>query len=220
MTPNDEEYFQLCLSAGLVKEPILDVGSARIGDQVNISALAKRAGLKAVKGADLAKGQDVDYVADFGLELSEFPSQFAIPAFATVCVFNVLEHTFDPIRVLSNALSCVDGTGTLLVLTPSIWPIHNYPGDYNRLLPDWYREFAKLRNLQLADRLFSWISEFGIEPIVSEDSDFPTYRSRRSKASPARYWKSKIGHRLLNSYGRSHWATHCSVGAAFIRRPS
>jgi len=219
MTPNDEEYFQLCHRAGLVKEPILDVGSARIGDQPNISALAKRAGLKAVKGADLAKGKDVDYVADFGLEPSEFQHQFAIPTFSTVCVFNVLEHTFDPIRVLSNALSCVDEAGTLLVLTPSIWPIHNYPGDYNRLLPDWYREFAKRRNLQLADRLFSWISEFGIEPIVSEDSDFPTYRSRRSKASPVRYWKSKIGHRLLNSYGRSHWATHCSIGAAFVCRP-
>ena len=217
MTSSDEEYFRLCHEAGLVREPILDVGSVRIGDQSNISDLAKRVGLTEVKGADLSAGDGVDYCVDFGLEPSEFHRRFDLPTFSTVCVFNVLEHTFDPITVLSNALSCVSRSGSLVVLAPSIWPIHNYPSDYNRMLPDWYREFANRHNLRLVERLFSWLSEFGIEPIASGDQEFPNFRSRRAKASSARYWKSRIGHRLLNSYGRSHWATHCAIGAAFVR---
>src|ERR1022692_4359086 len=153
MTPNDVEYFKICHAAGIVKEPILDVGSSRIGDQPNINELAKRLGLTRVKGADLNEGADVDYVANFGLDFSQF-CRYGLPTFETVCVFNVLEHTFDPITVLSNALSCVSSTGSLIVLTPAIWPLHNYPGDYNRLLPDWYREFASRRNLKLDERLF------------------------------------------------------------------
>lgn len=217
MTPADAEYFRRCCEAGIVREPILDVGSLRIGNQTNISELARGAGLADVRGADLSMGNDVDYVVNFGLEPSEFRRQYSLPTFATVCVFNVLEHTFDPIAVLTNALSCVSPSGSLVVLTPSIWPIHNYPGDFNRLLPDWYREFANRYNLTLVEGLFSWLSEFGIEPILSECPEFPTYRSRRTKASGARYWKSRIGHRVLNSYGRSHWATHCAIGASFAR---
>lgn len=217
MTSLDEMYFQLCLTAGVVSEPILDVGALRIGEQTNISQLARRAGLVEIKGADLNAGDDVDYIADFGLPPAEFRRQYAIPVFSTVCVFNVLEHTFDPISVLSNALSCVSENGSLLAVTPSIWPIHNYPGDYNRLLPDWYREFARRRNLTLVEGLFSWLSEFGIERVASEKLEFPTYRTRRAKASSVRYWKSRIGHRLLNSYGRSHWGTHCAIAAAFVR---
>lgn len=219
MTSVDEEYFRLCCRAGIVQEPILDVGALRIGDQTNITELARRAGLREVRGTDLKQGQDVDYIADFGLEPSEFHRRYAFPTFSTVCVFNVLEHTFDPIIVLLNALSCVSSGGSLIVLTPSIWPIHNYPSDYNRILPDWYREFASRHELRFVDGLFSWLSEFGIEPIASDEPEFPTYRSRKSRASAARYWKSRIGHRLLNSYGRSHWATHCAIGASFVREP-
>jgi len=166
---------------------------------------------------DLHDGKGVDYVADFGLEPSEFRRSYDLPTFSTVCVFNVLEHTFDPITVLSNALSCASSDGSLVVLTPSIWPIHNFPGDYNRMLPDWYRAFANRHRLKLVDRLFSWLSEFGVEPIASADPEFPNFRSSQAKASPARYWKSRIGHRLLNTYGRSHWATHCAIGAVFVR---
>jgi hypothetical protein len=198
-----------------VKEPILDVGSRRIDGQLNICDAANKVGLGDVTGVDLAGGNGVDTVADFALPPAEFRRQITLPTFCTVCVFNVLEHTFDPMTVLFNALSCVCRTGSLLVVTPSIWPIHNYPGDYNRLLPDWYCEFASRGNLRLVEGYFSWLSQFGVEPITLSDSEFPTYRSRR-EASTTRYWVSRIGHRLLNTYGRSHWATHCAIGAAFV----
>lgn len=215
MTPEDAEYFKRCHKRGLVKEPLLDVGSARIAGQQNIRDIAMGLGLKQIKGADIAPGSEVDYVANFGLEPAEFERSYGLPQFATVCVFNVLEHTFDPVRVLGNAVSCVSSGGSLLVVTPSIWPIHDFPRDCNRLLPDWYREFARQNRLRLVEDLFLWLSEFGMNSIPPENPEFPTYRSKDVKKSWLRYWSSRIGHRLLNTYGRNHWATHCAIGAAF-----
>jgi hypothetical protein len=138
--------------------------------------------------------------------------------FSTVCIFNVLEHTFDPITVLTNALSCVERGGSLLVVVPSVWPIHSYPGDYVRLLPDWYMAFARRHELQLLDQSFCWLSHFGIESINSRsEAMLPSYLTRPLGVSRSRYWISRIGHKLLNTYGRSHWATNSAIAAAFIR---
>jgi hypothetical protein len=168
-------------------------------------------------GVDMAPLDGVDLVFDFGLRQEEFQKQWRSGQYSTVCIFNVLEHTFDPLTVLTNGLSCVDTGGTLLVVTPSIWPIHNYPGDYNRLLPDWYVEFARRNNLKLAERHFCWLSQFGIETIdPTSDISFPTYMSREHSSNKLRYWISRVGHKALNTYGRSHWATHAAIGAAFL----
>jgi SAM-dependent methyltransferase len=217
MTPIDADWFVRCHAAGLVKEPLLEVGSARLGGGPNLCDIAKKLGLTQTLGADLEKGDGVDVQVDFGLSKEGFQNGCPLTQFSTICVFNVLEHTFDPITVLSNAWSCLGVSGALLVVAPAIWPLHNYPGDYNRLLPDWYREFARSHKLKLVDDFFCWLSQFGIEPISSFETEFPTYRSRRIKGSATRYWMSRIGHRVLNTYGRSHWATHSAIGAAFVQ---
>jgi SAM-dependent methyltransferase len=217
MTPLDIEWFRNCFDGNLVKEPLLDVGSAKIGGEPNLCDVAKRLGLKRTTGADLRIGDGVDVALDFGLRKDAFRESHRFTAFATVCVFNVLEHTFDPITVLSNALSCLASNGTLLVVTPAIWPLHNYPNDYNRLLPDWYRRFAEFYNLKLIHEHFSWLSPFGIEPISHLEDEFPTYASKGQSDSASRYWISRLVHRLFNTYGRSHWATHTAIAAAFTR---
>jgi SAM-dependent methyltransferase len=216
MTPIDVEWFVRCHAQGLVKGPLLEVGSARIGGDPNLCDMAKKLGVTRTVGADLEEGEGVDLQLDFGRPSYGFQSGSRLTEFSTVCVFNVLEHTFDPITVLSNALSCLGAGGALLVVTPAIWPLHNYPGDYNRLLPDWYREFARLQKLKLDDDFFCWLSPFGIEPIAHLEDEFPTYRSRGIRSSPTRYWISRVGHKVLNTYGRTHWATHTAIGAAFV----
>jgi len=203
-----------CHSAGLVRSRLLEIGSAKVQGLPNLCDVARTLGITDSIGADLDSAAGVDTVIDFGVSHSQFRERYRIGRFATVCVFNVLEHTFDPLTVLRNAMSCVDLGGTLLVLTPSIWPIHNYPGDYTRLLPDWYREFAKRAGLELIERHFCWLSQFGIEPIA-RDGSFPTYLSRKQQASTTRYWTSRVAHKIGNTYGRSHWACHCAIGAAF-----
>jgi SAM-dependent methyltransferase len=196
MTPIDVNWFRMCYSAGLVKGPFLEVESARIQGDPNLCDLAQKLGVDETIGADLQKCAGVDFACDFGLPKSEFQKQCNLGKFSTVCVFNVLEHTFDPIAVLSNALSCVADHGSLLVVTPAIWPIHNYPGDYNRLLPDWYKAFAMRQGVDLLDEQFCWLSQFGIEPVSSKE-EFPTFISRRSKISIVKYSVSRITHKLL-----------------------
>lgn len=147
---------------------------------------------------------------DFGAQ--DFRPDFG--RFNTVSIFNVLEHTFDPITVLENALKCLSPGGNLLVLTPSIWPIHSYPGDYNRLLPDWYKTFARRNSLQLLDEHFCWLSPFGIERVHSNGAE-PSFPSFHSRTKSTRYLVSKIVHKLFNTYGRNHWATHAALACAF-----
>ena len=53
----------------------------------------------------------------------------------------------------------------MIISTPVIWPIHNFPGDYLRLLPDWYVMFAHRNNLILKPETFCWLTQFGIIPI-------------------------------------------------------
>jgi hypothetical protein len=215
MTPNDAGWFTRCYHAGLVKDRMLEVGSAKVQGVPNLCDIARDLGVSETKGADISSGIGVDVIFDFGIKPEKFKEQWSFGKFSTVSVFNVLEHTFDPITVLTNALSCVESEGTLLVITPSIWPIHNFPFDYNRLLPDWYRTFAERNSIKLVDQHFCWLSEFGTETIGKDSNSFPTYISRAKKISPFRYWTSRGGHKLLNTYGRSHWANHSAIGAAF-----
>jgi hypothetical protein len=218
MTPQDIAWFKMCHARGLVKDRFLEVGSARIEGSANLCDTARQLGLSQATGVDLNKTDGVDHVFDFSLAPSDFQKRFSLGAFSTVCIFNTLEHTFDPVTVLSNALSCVDDKGALLVVAPSIWPIHNFPGDYNRLLPDWYREFANRHDLELVTDLFCWLSQFGIETVSSYELELPTYISRRRKVPTSRYWISRIAHKILNTYGRSHWAANSAIGATLVRR--
>ncbi|HVT93705.1 MAG TPA: methyltransferase domain-containing protein [Bryobacteraceae bacterium] len=216
MTHIDREWFRKCHAAGLVNGRMLEVGSAKIAKASNLCEIARELGVTDTLGVDIERTDGVDVVFDFDLPPGEFKTQWSHGKFATVCIFNVLEHTYDPITILTNALSCVERSGTLLVLVPSVWPIHNYPGDYNRLLPDWYVEFARRNGLVLLEKHFCWLSEFGIQTIDSDSrTAFPTYRSRYTKTSAPRYWISRAAHKVLNTYGRSHWANHSAIAAAF-----
>ena len=56
MTPLDAEWFRHCHAAGLVREPFLEIGSARIAGIPNLCDETKRLDLRNVTGADLAPG--------------------------------------------------------------------------------------------------------------------------------------------------------------------
>jgi SAM-dependent methyltransferase len=220
MVSTDTDWFRLCFAHGVVKGRLLEVGSAEVQEWPNICRTARELGITDTFGVDLGPGRGVDEVFDFSVFRSTFSQIWTFGSFQTVCVFNVLEHTFDPITVLANALSCLEPGGVLLVLTPSVWPIHSFPCDYVRLLPDWYEAFAKRYDLELLRGEFCWISQFGITPVDSDPEPiYPTFESQGRKFSPLRYWISKVVHKLFNTYGRSHWATYAALAVAF-RKPS
>ena len=199
-----------------MKSRFLEVGSAKVQGVANLCDEARKLDIESF-GVDVQSMDGVDAVVDFSQPHDVFRREWTAGEFDTIAVFNVLEHTFDPIRILENCLFCAKSGATILVLTPAIWPIHNFPGDFTRLLPDWYRRFAEVHNLKIVEDRFHWISGFGFEP-VSKYPDFPTYISRKNSVPQSRYWISRAAHKLLNTYGRSHWATHCAVAVALVRR--
>jgi len=219
VTDRDIEYFNLCNQAGFIKGSVLEVGAAKVQGRDNLCEICKTVGVVKTVGADLALGEGVDLVVDFGKEPRVFDSEWSGDQYDTVFVFNVLEHTFDPVTVLRNAMQCVAKGGSLIVVAPTVWPIHHFPKDHCRLLPDWFREFSRRNGMDLVETLFCWLSEFGVKPMDGDDSSkMPSFTKTPAGISWPRYYISRICHKLFNTYGRSHWATHSAIGATFVRR--
>ncbi len=220
MTAEDIKYFRACFDQGLVHSPLLEIGSRKnLGETHTFRDVARDLGVASTLGTDLNVGPGVDVATDFSVPTPAFRDQWQHGTFQTVVIFNVLEHTFDPITVLTNALHCVAPGGMLLTLTPSVWPIHSFPKDYTRLLPDWFETFAERNGLELDPRTFSWVSEFGIHPVQQlRDDTGLTLPSFHQLASPMKSFHSRVIHRLFNTFGRSHQFTYCTLGAGF-RKP-
>lgn len=221
MVGNDYAYFKRCFDLGFVSGELLEIGSAKIdGQGGNICDLAGSMGIGHVVGCDLQPGLGVDVVADFSAE--NFRNTWTLGQFDTVVIFNVLEHTFDPLAVLGNAVSCLKPGGWILIVVPVVWPIHNFPGDYSRLLPDWFREFARRQTLLISSEAFCWLTQFGITRVdsigSSEPNELPSFLNLGRSTDAFKYWRSRIAHKLLDTYGRSHWFGHCAIGAA-LQKP-
>jgi len=79
-----------------------------------------------------------------------------------VLVLNVLEHTFDPLRVIDHARMLLKPGGRLVLLTPAVWPLHAYPFDAWRILPNLYEQYAERNGLLLLRDYFEYI---GRDPV-------------------------------------------------------
>lgn len=221
MTHSDILYFKLCHKFGIVRSPFLEIGAAKVQKILpNLCELAKQVNIDEVKGADLSLSEGVDIQFDFAIDTIDFAKTWSHGKFSTVAIFNVLEHTFDPITVLRNALSCVAPGGALLVVVPCIWPLHDYPFDFLRINPHWHEEFAKRFSLKLYPDLFCYLSQFGIikidESRQGNGYEYHTFHNVVKSKSPFKYWRSRVIHFIFNTYGRGHGFTHLAIGAAFI----
>lgn len=224
VTGADLRYFERCRELDLLRSPFLEVGAYQVSDQLpTLWQHAKRFGVEHAVGVDLEPGPGVAIIADFSLDPERFRQSWQHSAFQTVAIFNVLEHVFDPVTVLRNCLHCTLEGGTLLVLVPVVWPIHNFPRDYARLLPDWFMEFGRKTELQLVDEAFLWVSQFGLHRVSQLTSgeifELPSSQNLGRSTSPLRYWASRVLHRLFNTYGRSHMFAHAALGAAYRVTP-
>ena len=147
MTSNDMEYLKLLLDKNIIQEPVLELGTGYGG--VTCREMIQQAKLQYF-GTDIEKNELVDFTADF--EQVEDLKVFAgVGKFGSVLVFNVLEHSFNPIAILDNCLKILCDEGVLVVITPSIWPLHSFPFDTWRINPNFYEEYARRRNLNLIE---------------------------------------------------------------------
>lgn len=178
-------------------------------------AVVEASGLKYV-GTDVEQGPGVDIAANFECA-GDMAALAAAGPFGAVLILNVLEHTFEPIRVLDNARTLLRPGGALVVLTPAVWPLHSYPIDTWRILPDFYQEYATRKGMRLLRERFDFVG-FGPVEVFRDSGGAPSFPPPASVS-----WKMLLGrvvHRAFNTFGRGMFQpSHVAVGAVLIDLP-
>jgi SAM-dependent methyltransferase len=211
MTHDDLRWIENILAAQQLDSPVLELGAGYGG--MTCRKLIEGAGFR-YYGTDLEKTPGVDFAANF--ECSEDMSVFSsVAPFGAALVLNVLEHTFDPIRILDNVISLLKLGGKCVVLTPSIWPLHNYPMDTWRILPNLYEEYARRRGLVLDHRFFDYVGQGTVQQFRNADG---TYCYPPPCGNKARHQWSRVIHKMFNTSGRGMLhPSHVGLGAIFQR---
>ena len=127
---------------GLSKLKVLNIGS---GGDIEKYLIEK---FKFVKSIDIDQSRNPDQVIDIcnkkELEKLTFRPDL-------ICIFEVLEHTENPVSAVSNIFTILDNGGYVLFSSPFIFHIHDEPYDFYRFtkygLKHLFRDFAKVEIL-------------------------------------------------------------------------
>jgi SAM-dependent methyltransferase len=213
MISADAQYVRRQLEAGYIRSPCLELGVGYGGDTVR--PLIERHGIEYF-GTDMVPGPAVNFVVDFEAPREVIQAAFAsAPHFSSIIALNVLEHTFDPIRVLDNLIATLRGGGTLILVTPVVWPLHSFPADYWRPNPDFYVEYCRRRHLSfLAER-----SEYIERGPLLEYKDAEGHFRLPAAAPPStRTFISRVVHRVFDTFGRRmFFPSHVALGAVILK---
>ena len=214
-------FLNQVIAAGHVRAPCLEIGSLNHqgGPYGNCKFVIESHGLR-YEGADLFPGPDVDHVLDF-TSGEAVRATFQGRVFGTVLLFSLLEHAYDPIRLLDNALSVLGEDGALVISTPVVWELHGYPRDFWRINPDFYEAYAERNHLQLVRDHFVYLFHGQARPV----GDFaragqrllPSMATGATAYGPVRYWYGRLVQRALNTLGRSHPFTYTALGCVLVK---
>jgi SAM-dependent methyltransferase len=214
VTSADAQYVSDMLRRGYIASPCLEMGVALEGS--SLADLLQCHGVLDRVGTDVAAGPVVDVVADFEQPADTLRPLFAGRApFASVLCLNVLEHTFEPVRVLDNVFRLLRPGGTCVAVTPARWPLHAYPIDCCRLLPDFYVEYARRRGVELIGDSFQYVGHGPVEQ-YRRDGD-----RRLPPPHPSRTYRrySHLVHRAFQTTGRHQWfAELVAIGVVMRKR--
>ena len=218
----DFVFLRELIAAGAVTGPVLELGSrAWQGEVGNARAECVRAGL-AWEGADIVAGEGVDFV----LDILDTASVAAVGRqWPAVLIFNLLEHVYDPISALKNAMTLVAPGGSAVVIGPAIWQLHDYPKDFWRPMPDFFIEFATRNGLEVDRQHLCWIVEGRVLPIErfsrGEQKKLPSISKPgvvEVWGRPRAYWSRAI-HAAARTFGRSTQYPDTGLGVV-LRRPA
>jgi SAM-dependent methyltransferase len=198
MIPLDLDYIRRAAEAGLISSPCLELGAAEYGDEVNGTAVKTLLGSLNIQHETTDTHGQVDYIANFDLDV-HFDQQFG-----SVIACNILEHVFDPIRLLDKIVPLVRKGGTCVLTTPVVWPLHYYPLDCWRINPGFYMEYAKRNELEL-----KMMEYLGYGEVIGSEPSLPVAQN---------LWSRGI-HKLFNTRGRGMLhPSHVSIGVV-LKKP-
>jgi SAM-dependent methyltransferase len=214
MTPGDLKYLELIIGKQLLINPVLEIGSREVLDQGgNCRATVTAAGF-AWEGADIQEGPGVDWIIDL---LDDDAIRLIVKRWGTILLFNVLEHVYDPAAALRNACSLLDDGGRVVVITPTVWQLHDFPADYWRPLPDFYFEFAERHHMRVLAGSSYWIldgtqiplTELGTESQKLLPARFPLGERVFGRK---RLQYSRLVHRVFSTIGRKVVFPYSALG--------
>lgn len=142
-------------------------------------------------GIDIRPGPDVDLVCDITDDSGRVASALGERTFDLVVCMNVLEHIYNPHTALDNISRLVRSGGYVLIVTPAVWDLHDWPYDYVRLNPDFFREFARQSGMEIVDGTFEFsIRDTGV--FISDLSSLPQVVPHLHGSIPARVFRRAV----------------------------
>ena len=214
MVEPDVEFIKKCLNSSLIKSPCLELGVGYQGP--NNKGMIEAANIEYF-GTDIIPGDCVDYVVDFEDSAERIKEKFDGKKFGCVLVLNVLEHTFNPIQVLDGVFGILQPKGTCIIITPTVWPLHDFPRDCWRINPNFYEEYCKRRSLNLLTDYFEYV---GFHKVQERTDDSGSYVLPSPSRGVFKRLRSKVIHKLFNTCGRAmFFPSHVATGVV-IEKPA
>ncbi len=211
MTSDDAIYVERLIRQKQIQSPCLEMGVGYEG-WITKNAL-KKAGIDYV-GTDMIAGQNVDIVADFEKSEAEVRSLFRDQApFGSVLLMNVLEHSFDPLRILDNAMALLRPAGTCIVLTPTVWPLHTFPYDTWRINPNLYEQYSVRRGHRLVQNSLEFIGYGSVSQFKNADGSY----SYPPPKGGTKLFNRAI-HKIFATHGRAMFFPSHIATAAIIKK--
>lgn len=219
--PVDFTFLRHVINSGLIEGPVLEIGSRTWqGDEGNAARECRLAGL-AWEGTDIVAGPGVDFV----LDILDAQAVGAVDrTWRAVLLFNLLEHVYNPITALENAMKLVAPGGAGVVVGPAVLQLHDYPRDYWRPMPDFFLEFADRNGYEVVRGALMWTV---LDRLVAVDSLSVGDQKQLPSISlpgvvalwgrPRAYW-SRAVHLLLRTFGRDTHHPDCGLGVV-LRKP-
>jgi hypothetical protein len=215
MIPADKIYIENLLKKGLIKSPCLELGTGYGGDICK--EMLTLAGIE-YYGTDMVDGANVDFIANMEDDIEKIKLCFKGKKFNTILNLNVLEHTYNPIDILNKTIELLNEKGNYIIIAPTIWPLHDYPIDTWRILPNFYEEYSRRNSLIIQRNFFEYIGHSKIDDNKDPSGKYK-YKYPLPLMSQFKFYRSKIIHKIFNTYGRSmFFSNHLSIGCVFTKK--
>lgn len=130
---------------------VLEVGSFNVNGNCKKFILDR--GINYI-GIDIREGPDVDLICDITDDIKNIEIKLDYEKFDLIICMNVLEHLFEPIKALNNMNHLLRQDGYMMIVTPLVWDLHDWPHDFYRLNPDFFIKYAHDNNLRILEGTF------------------------------------------------------------------